>query len=94
MTIDEAEKFQNYPVYDLSEEQATIYQLISDGWAYPLKAFMNELQTQEVLTNRSLVHELGREPMSMPLTLEVTGLERARLMEANMPIALKCSKYS
>ena len=55
---------------------------------------MNEVEMVEVLTHRMLTHENGREPMSLPLFLDVTKDQMDKILESKLPIALKCSAYS
>jgi len=38
---------------DLDVHQAQYLQTIGDGWAYPLKRFMNELELLEVIHNNT-----------------------------------------
>ena len=80
MNIDEANELSELGVLQLNEEQSQTLQVISDGWAYPLNRFMNDLELNEVLTQRTLTNEQGvKEPMSVPLILDVSVEDFGRL---------------
>lgn len=49
MTITEKEEISKLAVLDIDLEQAQYLQTISEGWAYPLARFMNEVELIEVL---------------------------------------------
>lgn len=70
MTIEEKAEYEKLEVLDIELEQAEYLQTIGEGWAYPLKRFMSELELLEVLHMKTLtVQETGeRHLLSVPIT--------------------------
>lgn len=93
MTIEEKDEIDAMEVLDVDVEQAEYIQTIGEGWAYPLKRFMNEMELLEVMHMNTITEEETGEKhlLSVPITQHVTTAEKERL-EGKPKIALKCSK--
>ena len=79
---------------DLDEHQCQYLQTIGDGWAFPLKRFMSELELLEVMHMKTLTDSEGkRHLLSVPITQHVTAEQKAAL-EGEKKIAIKCTKFS
>jgi len=90
-TADEAEAIASLPVLDIDQHQVEYLQTIGDGWASPLKRFMNELELLEVMNMKTITDATGkRHLMSVPITQHVTAAQKAEL-EGKPRIAIKCS---
>ena len=70
MTIEEKAEFSTLEVLDIELEQAEYLQTIGEGWAYPLKRFMSELELLEVMHMNTLtLQETGEKHLlSVPIT--------------------------
>jgi len=65
-------------------------QTISEGWAFPLKGFMNELELVESMHMKTVTDANGQAHlMSVPITQHVTKEEKEAL-EGKPAVALKC----
>lgn len=79
---------------DIDEHQCQYLQTLGDGWAFPVKRFMNELELLEVLHMNTVTDEVGqRHLLSVPITQHVTAEQKAEL-EKEGKIAIKCTKFS
>ena len=70
MTIEEKDEFEGLEVLDIDVEQVQYLQTIGEGWAFPLKRFMNELELLEVMHMNTLIdQETGEKHLlSVPIT--------------------------
>jgi ATP sulfurylase len=58
---------------DLDIHQLQYLQTISEGWAYPLKGFMNELELVEAINMKTVTDSNGKKHLlSVPITQHVT----------------------
>lgn len=79
---------------DVNKEQAEYIQTIGQGWAFPLKRFMNELELLESMHMNTVTdHEGKRHLMSVPITQDVSADQKAEL-ENEQRVAIKCSELS
>ena len=89
---EEAKEIADLKVLDIDRQQAEYLQTIGEGWAFPLKRFMNELELLESIQMKTVTDEVGkRHLMSVPITQSVTKEQKAEL-EGQQRIALKCSE--
>jgi 3'-phosphoadenosine 5'-phosphosulfate synthase len=87
----EATEFAGLPVLDIDQHQVEYLQTIGDGWANPLKRFMNELELLEVMNMKTITDSEGkRHLLSVPITQSVTAEQKAEF-EGKTKIAIKCS---
>ena len=89
----EAEKVEAaaMPHIDLDIHQVQYLQTISEGWAFPLTGFMNEMQLVESMNNKTVTDANGvRHLLSVPITQHVTDEQKAAL-EGKPAVALRCS---
>lgn len=90
----EAVEAETLDFIDLDIHQVQYLQTISEGWAYPLTGFMNELQLVESLHMKTVTDSNGkRHLLSVPITQHVTNEEKAKLEKAGK-VALRCSAIS
>ena len=88
---EEAKEFAGLPVLDIDQHQVEYLQTIGDGWANPLKRFMNELELLEVMNMKTITDSEGkRHLLSVPITQSVTAEQKAEF-EGKPKIAIKCS---
>ena len=88
----EAAELASLPVLDINRHQVEYLQTIGDGWANPLKRFMNELELLEVMNMKTITDANGkRNLLSVPITQDVTTEDKARL-EGAAKIAIKCTE--
>lgn len=88
-TEEEAKEAAELKFIELEEQQAQYLQTIGDGWAFPLKRFMNEIELLQVLHMHTLTDEVGhRHLLSVPITQHVTAAQKAELAGAKK-VALK-----
>jgi len=82
------------PTLDIDIHQVQYLQTISEGWAYPLTGFMNEMQLVESMHMKTVTDKNGKAHLlSVPITQHVTTAEKEAL--AGKPaVALKCSAIS
>jgi len=94
-TEEEKAEFAALEVLDLDIEQAEYLQTIGEGWAFPLKRFMNELELLEVMHMRTLTDSSTgeRHLLSVPITHHVTAEDKERLT-GKEKVALKCTAIS
>jgi 3'-phosphoadenosine 5'-phosphosulfate synthase len=60
--------------------QAEYLQTIGDGWAYPLKRFMNEMELLESIQMRTVTDNEGRRHLlSVPITMHVSEQQKCAL---------------
>ena len=66
------------PTLALKQEiELHVLQTIAEGWAYPLKGFMNEQELLESMNMNTVTDREGqRHMLSVPLTLSVTKEQR------------------
>ena len=87
----EAVEAETLDFIDLDLHQVQYLQTISEGWAYPLTGFMNELQLVESLHMKTVTDATGkRHLLSVPITQHVTTEQKEKLEKAGK-IALRCS---
>ena len=73
-TADEVSEAAGLKSIELDEHQVQYLQTIGDGWTFPLKRFMNELELLEVMHMKTLTDEVGhRHLMSVAITQPVTA---------------------
>lgn len=90
-TEEETAEFATLPVLDIDQHQVEYLQTIGDGWANPLKRFMNELELLEVMNMKTITDAEGkRHLLSVPITQPVTAEQKAEF-EGKTKIAIKCS---
>ena len=79
------------PHIDLDLHQVQYLQTISEGWAFPLKGFMNEMELVEAMNNKTVTDANGkRHLLSVPITQHVSAEQKAAL-EGKPAVALRCS---
>eukprot|EP00351_Strombidinopsis_sp_SopsisLIS2011_P005638 CAMPEP_0116883814 /NCGR_PEP_ID=MMETSP0463-20121206/16474_1 /TAXON_ID=181622 /ORGANISM="Strombidinopsis sp, Strain SopsisLIS2011" /LENGTH=594 /DNA_ID=CAMNT_0004539231 /DNA_START=47 /DNA_END=1831 /DNA_ORIENTATION=- len=79
---------------DINKEQAEYIQTIGQGWAFPLRRFMNELELLESMHMNTITDAEGkRHLMSVPITQDVTAEQKAELANEKR-VALKCTEIS
>jgi ATP sulfurylase len=62
------------PKVELWEEQLNYLQTIAEGWAFPLKRFMNEQELIESMNMRTVTCENGNKHiLSVPITQHITS---------------------
>jgi len=89
-TQQEADDAAKMPSIDLDVHQVQYLQTISEGWAFPLKGFMNELELVESMHMKTVTDANGvAHLMSVPITQHVTKAEKEAL-EGKPAVALKC----
>jgi 3'-phosphoadenosine 5'-phosphosulfate synthase len=90
MTPQERTEFAKLPSLHLDDiEQVEYIHTIAEGWAYPLKRFMNEQELIESLNMNTVTCEEGkRHILSVPITQYLTGEQKSEL-EGHSKIALK-----
>lgn len=82
------------PKLDLDIHQVQYLQTISEGWAFPLTGFMNELQLVESMHMKTVTDEKGKAHLlSVPITQHCTAAQKAEFEQANC-VALTCSAIS
>ena len=90
----EATAIASLKTLDINQHQVEYLQTIGDGWAAPLKRFMNELELLEVMNMKTLTDSEGkRHLLSVPITQDVTADQKAAL-EGESRIAITCSAVS
>lgn len=92
-TAEEEAEYQSgtIPCLDIDRHQVEYLQTIGDGWANPLKRFMNELELLEVMNMKTITDSEGkRHLMSVPITQHVTAAQKAEF-EGKPKLALTCS---
>lgn len=81
--VGEAAEALGLPSVDIDEHQAQYLQTIADGWAFPLKRFMNEMELLECMQMKTVTDAEGvRHLMSVPITMHVTEEQKVALAEA------------
>lgn len=77
-------------VLDIDLETCQNLQCLAEGWAHPLKKFMNEMEVLEVLQMKTITDNVGkRHIQSVPITCTCTN-EQKEALEKEASIALKC----
>jgi 3'-phosphoadenosine 5'-phosphosulfate synthase len=75
---------------DVDIMQAQFIQTIGEGFAFPLKGFMSEMELLEVLQMQTLTDETGRHHLhSVPITQHVTTAQK-NILQSEKAIALRC----
>ena len=93
-SAEEAAAAAELPSIDLDIHQVQYLQTISEGWAYPLTGFMNELQLVESMHMKTVTDANGvAHLLSVPITQHVTT-EQKEALTGKPAVALKCSKIS
>jgi 3'-phosphoadenosine 5'-phosphosulfate synthase len=86
---DEAKAAAEMPSIELDLHQVQYLQTISEGWAFPLQGFMNELELVESMHMKTVSDKNGkRHLMSVPITQHVTAEQKAEL-EGKPAVAIK-----
>lgn len=94
MTVQQKEEYDTLEVLDVDVEQAEYIQTIAQGWAYPLKRFMNELELLECMHMKMITDDAGKKHiLSVPITQHVSAEDKERL-SGKAKIAIKCTKVS
>lgn len=93
-TAAESEEYAGLPTIDIDIQQAQYLQTIGDGWAFPLKRFMNETELLESLHMKTVSDSNGeRHLLSVQITQAVTEEQKASLA-GQKKVAIKCSAIS
>ena len=93
-TAAESEEYAGLHVIDIDIQQAQYLQTIGDGWAFPLKRFMNETELLESLHMKTVSDANGeRHLLSVAITQSVTDEQKAALA-GHKKVALKCTAIS
>jgi len=88
-SAEEMAKYAELPSININTEQAEYVQTIGEGWAFPLKRFMNEIELVESLQMQTVTGADGIPHMlSCPITQHVSNEEKAAL-EGAKQVALK-----
>lgn len=95
MTDAEKEEFNALPTLEIEDmEQVNYLHTIAEGWAFPLKRFMNEQEFLESMNMNTVTDADGKKHiLSVPITHHITT-EQRDAMKDHKKIALKCSKIS
>ena len=89
-TEEEAAAHEALPVLNVERYHVELIQTIGEGWAFPLKRFMNDAELLEMMQMQTLTDETGRvHIMPVPLTLTCSNEEKEAL-SAHKAIALRC----
>ena len=76
---------------DITKHQVEYLQTIGDGFASPLRRFMNEMELLEVMNMKTLTDNEGRRHLlSVPITQDITAEQKADL-EGEKAVALTCT---
>ena len=90
-TADELAELAGLKFLDIEKQQAEYLQTIGEGWAFPLKRFMNELELLESMQMKTITDETGkRHLLSVPITQHLTA-EQKTALEGESRIALRCT---
>lgn len=90
-TEEQAAEAATLPFIDLDLHQLQYLATISEGWAYPLTGFMNEMQLVESLHMKTVTDADGkRHLLSVPITQHVT-CDQKKALEGAAKVALRCS---
>lgn len=90
-TEEQAAEAASLPFIDLDLHQLQYLATISEGWAFPLTGFMNEIQLVESLHMKTVTDASGkRHLLSVPITQHVTDAEK-KALEGQAKVALRCS---
>jgi 3'-phosphoadenosine 5'-phosphosulfate synthase len=93
-TAAEAEEYASLPFIDIDVHLAQYLQTIGDGWAFPLKRFMNETELLESMHMKTVTDEHGeRHLLSVPITQHVTE-EQKQALAGHKKVAIKCTTVS
>ena len=93
-TEEQEAEYKTLEVLDVDIEQIEYLQTIGQGWAYPLKRFMNEQELLECMQLKMITGEDGKKHLlSVPITQHITEEDKKRF-EGKKKIAIKCSKLS
>ena len=91
VTEEEFANFATLKSIDIDIEQVEYLQTIGQGWAFPLKKFMDELQLLEVMHMKTITDSEGKRHLfSVPITQHVTK-EQFEELKGEKRIAIKCS---
>lgn len=90
VTDEERKEFANLKSIEIDTEQVEYLQTLAQGWAYPLKQFMNELELLEVIQMKTITDPItGKKTLfSVPITQHVTK-EQAETLKGEKQIALR-----
>jgi len=79
------------PHIDLDIHQVQYLQTISEGWAFPLKGFMNEMELLESMNMKTVTDANGkRHLLSVPITQHINDEQKAAF-EGKDAVAVRCS---
>ena len=88
-SAEEAAAAGTFPVLDLDTMSAQYLQTISEGWAYPLTGFMNEMQLVESMHMKTVTDKNGKSHLlSVPIVQHITAEQKAAF-EGKPAVALK-----
>lgn len=94
MTVEQKAEYDTLEILDVDVEQAEYIQTIGQGWAYPLKRFMNELELLECMHLKMITGDDGQKHMlSVPITQHISAADKERF-QGKSKIGIKCSKLS
>ena len=95
MTIEDKDEIESMEVIDIGLEQAEYLQTIGEGWAFPLRRFMNEIELMECLHMNTVTdEETGlKHPLSVPITQPITTEQKEKIT-GKSKVALKCTEIS
>ena len=95
MSDAEKEEFNKLPFIELDDmEQVNFLQTISEGWAFPLKRFMNEQELLESMNMNTVTDEDGKKHIcSVPITQYISA-EQKETLEGESRIAIRCKAIS
>jgi 3'-phosphoadenosine 5'-phosphosulfate synthase len=79
-TAAENAEYENLISVEIDTMQAEYLQTIGDGWAYPLKRFMSEMELLESMQMRTVTDNEGRRHLlSVPITMHVSENQKTAL---------------
>jgi len=73
---------EGYPKLEIDTMQAEFVQTIGEGWANPLKRFMNEMELLECMNKKTLTVDGKVHLMSVPITQHVSNVDKVRFAGA------------
>jgi len=84
LSASESSAAASLPRVALCEEQLNYLQTIAEGWAFPLKRFMNEQELIESMNMNTITDENGeRHILSVPITQHITAEQKDQLEGQN-----------
>jgi len=79
-TAEESARHDQLVSVEVDEHQVQYLQTVGEGWAYPLKRFMNEMELLECMQMRTVTDDSGkRHLLSCPITMHISEQQKKAL---------------